>query len=202
MLLSGCAGSLLETELPPSAQYVLAAAPAATGATPATQADLSIGRPDVAPGLDTPRIAVLKGQQLDYYRAATWGESAGEVVQALLVGTFEEQRLFRSVTSEQTRVAGNYLLDVEVRDFQAEYGASEAPTVHVRLIGRLIRVSDRKLVETLAAEARNAAPDNRMAVVAASFQAAGQQVAVELAQKVASAISRDPVPAASARPDP
>jgi cholesterol transport system auxiliary component len=202
LLLAGCAGSLLETELPVSTQYVLAAAPAAASGTAATQADLSIGHPDVAPGLATSRIAVLKGQQLDYYRGATWGESVAEVVQALLVGTFEEQRLFRSVTPEQARVAGNYMLDVEVRNFQAEYGAGGAPTVHVRIIGRLVRVSDRKLVETVTAEARNTAADNRMAVVAASFQAAAQQVAVELAQKVATAIAREPVSAPRAQPDP
>jgi len=201
LLLAGC-GSLLETDLPVSTQYVLASAPAAASGAPATQADLSIGHPDVAPGLDTSRIAVLRGQQLDYYRGAMWGGSSGEVVQALLVGTFGEQRLFRSVTSEQAAVAGNYMLDVEVRDFQAEYGTAAAPTVHVRVIGRLIRVTDRKLVETVTAEARNVAADNRMAIVAASFQAAAQQVAVELAQKVATAIAREPVSAPTARPDP
>src|SRR5512145_1796761 len=74
LLLAGC-GSLLETDLPVSTQYVLAPAPAAASGAPATQADLSIGHPDVAPGLDTSRIAVLRGQQLDYYRGATWGGS-------------------------------------------------------------------------------------------------------------------------------
>ena len=47
--------------------------------------DLSIGRPDFAPGLDTDRIAVLKGRQLDYYRGARWGGRTVEVVQTLLV---------------------------------------------------------------------------------------------------------------------
>ena len=190
-MLAGCAGSLLDTDLPPNTQYVLSPAPAGAAGAATTQADLSIGRPDVPPGLDTTRIAVLKGQQLDYYRGATWGGTAAEVLQALLVGTFEDQKLFRSVTSEETRVSGNYFLDVEVRDFQAEYATSDAPSVHVRLVGRLIRVSDRKLVETITAEARSAAGDNRMSVVAAAFQTAGQQVALDLAQKVAAAIARD-----------
>jgi cholesterol transport system auxiliary component len=196
-LASGC-GSLLKTDLPPNTQYVLAPGPAAASGAPATQADLAIGRPTVAPGLDTARVAVLKGQQLDYYRAATWGGSTANVIQAMLVGSFEEQRLFRSVTTEEARVSGNYMLDVEVRDFQAEYGAGAAPTVRVRIVGRLIRVSDRKLVDTLTVEARNAAADNRMGIVAASFQSAAQQVAVDLAQKVAASIARDLAAAPSA----
>jgi cholesterol transport system auxiliary component len=203
LLVAGCSGSLLDSDMPVSTSYVLAPAPApATTAGVATQADVSIGRPVVAPGLDTSRIAVLKGQQLDYYRGALWGGSASEVLQSLLVSTFEDQRLFRSVTPEQTSVSGSYLLDVEVRDFQAEYGTAAAPTVHVRMVGRLIRIVDRKLVDTVTAEARSVAGDNRMAIVAASFQSAGQQVAIELAQKVSAAVARDAQPAPAARPDP
>src|SRR5262245_24954148 len=82
LLLAGCTGSLLDSELPPATSYVLAAAPAAAGGT-ATQSDLSIARPDVAPGLDTPRVAVLRGQQLDYYRGAVWGGSTSSIVQSL-----------------------------------------------------------------------------------------------------------------------
>lgn len=192
LALAGCTSSLLETDLPPSKSYVLAPAPAAMSNITAAQVDLSIGRPDLAPGLDTDRIAVLKGQQLDYYRAARWGGRTIEVVQALLVDSIEDQKLFRSVTAEQARVAGDYVLDVEVRDFQAEYASeNEAPTVNVRMIGRLIRIVDRKLVGTVSAQTKNKAADNRMTAVAAAFEKAAQQVAVELAQKTAAAVAGD-----------
>ena len=92
---------------------------------------------------------MLEGRQLDYYRGARWGGSTIEVVQTLLVDSLEDQRLFRSVTAEQARVAGDYVLDVEVRDFQAEYANGGAPTAHVTMIGRLIRVVDRELVATV-----------------------------------------------------
>lgn len=191
LALAGC-GSLLDTELPPSVNYVLAPAPPAQSTAPVTQADVSIGRPDLSPGLDTQRIAVLKGRQLDYYRAAHWGGTAVEVVQTLLVNSLEDQRLFRSVTTEQARVAGDYVLDVEVRDFQAEYASdNEAPTVHVNMMGRLIRVVDRELVASVTAEAKSRATDNRMGAVVAAFEAAAQKVAVELAQKTATAVAGD-----------
>jgi cholesterol transport system auxiliary component len=154
--------------------------------------DLSIGRPDLAPGLDSERIAVLKGRQLDYYRGAQWGGRMTEMVQTLLVDSFEDQQLFRSVTTEQSRVAGAYVLDVSVRDFQAEYvGGNEAPTAHVTILGRLIRVADRQLVETFAATAQSKASDNRLSDVAAAFETASHKVVLELAQKTAAAVATD-----------
>lgn len=191
LAVAGCT-SLLDSDLPASVSYVLAPAPPAQTTVPATQADVSIGRPDLSPGLDTERIAVLKGRQLDYYRAARWGGSTTEVVQTMLVNSLEDQRLFRSVTAEQARVAGDYVLDVEVRDFQAEYVSdTEAPNVHVTMMGRLIRVVDRELVVSIAAEANSKATDNRMSAVAAAFESAAQKVAVELAQKTAAAVAGD-----------
>src|ERR1044072_1528061 len=124
----GC-GSQLETKLPQSTSYVLAPAPASSTGVTRSEADLSIGRPDLAPGLDSERIAVLKGRQLDYYRGAQWGGRTTEVVQTLMVESFEDQQLFRSVTAEQSRVSSDYVLDVSVRDFQAEHASdSEVPT--------------------------------------------------------------------------
>ena len=190
----GC-GSLLDSDLPVSTNYVLASAPAASSGVTRSDADLSIGRPDLAPGLDTERIAVLKGRQLDYYRGAQWGGRTTEIVQTLMVESFEDQQLFRSVTAEQSRVSSDYVLDVSVRDFQAEYASDNAaPTVHVTIIGRLIRVSDRQLVQTFAATAENKASDNRMAEVAAAFETAAQKVVLELAQKTATAIASDTQP--------
>ena len=195
VLACGGCGSLLKTELPPSTSYVLASAPAGSSGVTRSDADLSIGRPDLAPGLDTERIAVLKGRQLDYYRGAQWGGRATEIVQTLMVESFEDQQLFRSVTTEQSRVSSDYVLDVSVRDFQAEYVSdNDAPTAHVTIVGRLIRVKDRQLVETFAATAQSKASDNRLSEVAAAFETAAQKVVLELAQKTSTAISADAQP--------
>jgi cholesterol transport system auxiliary component len=186
---------LLETDLPASTSYVLASAPAASTGVTRSDADLSIGRPDLAPGLDTERIAVLRGRQLDYYRGAQWGGRATEILQTLMVDSFEDQQLFRSVTTEQSRVSSDYVLDVSVRDFQAEYASdNDAPTAHVTIFGRLIRVSDRQLVQTFASTAESKAADNRMGAVAAAFETAAQKVVLELAQKTSTAIAADAQP--------
>lgn len=192
LLCSACTGSLFDSDQPVPLGYVIAPAPAGSlsGAT-ATQADLSIGRPDFAPGLDTDRIAVLKGRQLDYYRGARWGGRTVEVVQTMLVSSLNDQKLFRSVTAEQARVAGDYMLDIEVRHFEADYGAGAVPQAHVMFIGRLIRIVDRELVETVSSEARVPAAAERMTSVAEAFESAAQKVALDLARQTAVAIAAD-----------
>lgn len=199
--LTGCStASLFDSETPTPTSYVLAPVPPATDATPssASNVDVAIARPDVGPGLDTRRIAVLRGRQLDYYRGTEWGGSVPEIVQTLLVTSLDDQKLFRSVTSEQTRVSSEYLLDVEVRDFQAEYDSENGiPQVRVTMVARLIRIADRELIGSLAATAVLPAKDNRMSEVAAAFETASRQVALEIAGKSATAINADQAMATS-----
>src|SRR5688500_4385542 len=67
--LSACStGSLFDSDTPVPTNYVLSPAPAASETTSAAPADISVSRPDLAPGLDSDRIAVLRGRLLDYYR--------------------------------------------------------------------------------------------------------------------------------------
>lgn len=192
LLCSACSGSLFDSDLPVPVGYVIAPAPAGSlSGAPTTAADLSIGRPDFAPGLDNDRIAVLKGRQLDYYRGARWGGRTVEVVQTLLVSSLNDQKLFRSVTAEQSRVAGDYMLDIEVRHFEADYLNGVVPEAHVMFIGRLIRIVDRKLVETVSSGTRVAATAETMTAVAQAFEGAAQKVALELAKQTAAAIAAD-----------
>ncbi|MBL8271459.1 ABC-type transport auxiliary lipoprotein family protein [Steroidobacter sp.] len=185
-------GSLFDSDTPVPTGYVIASAPAGSlSGVQATQVDISIARPDFAPGLDTDRIAVLKGRQLDYYRGARWGGRTVEVVQSMLVSTLQDQKLFRSVTAEQARVASDYMLDIEVRHFESDYARGAIPEAHVAIIGRLIRIVDRKLVATVTSDARVAATEERMSTVVAAFESASQKVALDLAQQTATAVATD-----------
>jgi len=190
---AGCStGSLFDSDTPVPSAYVIAPAPAGslTGA-PTTAVNISVGRPDFAPGLDTDRIAVLKGRELDYFRGVRWGGRTVEVVQSMLVGTMNDQQLFRSVTAEQARVANDYTLDVEVRNFEAEYAQGAIPEVHVSIIGRLIRIADRKLVATVSSDVRERATEDRMSAVAAAFESAAQRASLDLAEQIATVVADD-----------
>jgi ABC-type uncharacterized transport system auxiliary subunit len=99
--------------------------------------------------------------------------------------------VFRSVTAEQARVSNDYIVDVEVRHFEADAGGSKIPQVHVMIICRLIRVVDRKLVTTVSSEARVPATEESMTAVAAAFESASQKVALDLAKQTAVAVADD-----------
>ena len=193
MTLAACSGSLFESKLPASTRYVIAPPPAVAApvSSAAAEVDLAIGRPDVAPGLDTEQIAVIRGHELDCYRGALWSGTVTETVQAYMVSAFGDQNRFHSVAAEQARISGHYVVDIEVRDFQAEYGAAAVPTVRVTLIARVIRVRDRKLIDTIPVTGTRPATQNRMNAVASAFEGAMQQLSVDLVQRTADVIARD-----------
>jgi cholesterol transport system auxiliary component len=191
LLVAGCSGSLFESKLPIVTVYVLSPSPSASAGptNAAVNADIAVGHPIVAPGLDTDRIAVLKGHVLDYYAGASWGATASVVMQSFLIGSIQNQQLFRGVATEDARVASDYLLDIELTHFQAEYPNGEVPSVHVGLVGRVVRVKDRRLVATIPVEATEPAAQNQLSAVVAAFEKASREVAVTLAQKTSAELS-------------
>jgi len=189
--LFGCTGSILQSKVPTPSFYVLGAAPSDGTAAAALPVDLAIANPTAAPGLDSDRIAVLhEARRLDYYQDAQWGATLPHVVQSLLVGSLQNQKSFRSVTTEQARVSASFLLDLEVRDFQAEYAnESSAPTVRVTLIASLIRIKDRKLVGTFPVTFTATATENRLGAVVAAFESAARQAVSTVGKQTASAVA-------------
>jgi cholesterol transport system auxiliary component len=192
---SACTGSLLKTNLPVATTYVLAAAPATTPGEAVLTADLAVSQATATPGLDTDRIAVLhEARRLDYYLDTQWGAALPQVVQAMVVGSLQNQKWFRSVTSEQARVNTNYWLELEVRDFQAEYASDDAaPIVRVTLVGSLIRIKDRKLLAVEPATITVTATENKLSAVVAAFESAAQQAALSLGRQTVSTINSNKV---------
>lgn len=190
---SACTGSLLESDLPLPQIYVLApiASPATRSSTPV--GDVVIAEPSAAPGLATDRIAVLYAdRRLDYYAAARWGGNATQVVQSLLVASLQNLGGFNSVSATPAGVAGSHVIDMELRDFQAEYGGGGAlPAVRVTLVAHVLRVRDRHLLDTVMATAVVPATENRLAAVVGAFEAAARQVATQLGAESAAAIAAD-----------
>jgi cholesterol transport system auxiliary component len=186
--LSGCTGSLFESRAPVQQVFVLATASPAPQGEPLS-ADVAVSQPSAAPGLDTERIAVLRGQNLlDYYAGAMWGDTAPHIIQYFLVSSLQRTNKFHSITSEQGRASSDYVLDIDLQDFQAEYGASPQPTAHVSLAVSLSRIKDRKLIGNWRISAAIPASDNRLGAVIEAFQAASQQVVAQVGTNVADAI--------------
>lgn len=190
--LSGCFGKLLESKVEEPQVYVLSPLNPAT-ASVAYGTQLAVSWPSAAPGLDTPRIAVLRdGNRLDYFYGARWGGSAPQVVQSFVVAFLQAQEGFKNVVAESARVDADYLLELELRDFQAEYGRGAAPEVNVNLVGTLIEIKSRRSLALLRAEARVKAEENRLGSVVPAFQSALQQASAALSEQLAAKLKELP----------
>jgi cholesterol transport system auxiliary component len=190
-LLTGCVGDILQSKVQEPQTYVLHTGDAGS-AQIAYPLQLSIALPSAAPGLDTTRIAVLRNNnQLDYYFGARWGSTAPQVVQSFLVSLLYNQQGYKGVAAEGARIDADYLLELELRDFQAEYTSENSnPVVRVQLIGALINIKSRKAVATVKGAASVTAHDNKLSAVVAAFQSATQQAGVALSEQLTASLAK------------
>jgi ABC-type uncharacterized transport system auxiliary subunit len=191
LLAAGCASGAFESDQPYQQLYVLAGSPAQ--ATPPTlPVDLSVAQPQVRPGLDTDRIAVLyPDRRLDYFAASRWGGPTDAVVQSLLVESLRNSAGLRSVQGDVSTFVPEYILQTEITDFQAEYtGEGAIPEVHVQFIVTVGRLMDGRPLASFVAEARVPAESNNLRAVVAAFEKASQQAASTVVEQTRSAVSQ------------
>ncbi|MCC7462352.1 MAG: membrane integrity-associated transporter subunit PqiC [Gammaproteobacteria bacterium] len=194
----GACGGLLQSDAPVLQRWVLAVPPAAAGEpaaaiaplTPpgAALATLRVLRPLAAPALDTDRIALRRADRtLDYYAANRWSGPAPEVLQGLVLDALRSAGAYGAVQPESAPFAYDETLQVELRDFQAEYAASAVPTIRVTLVCTLGRRSDNRVLTTFALSGSAAAGDNRMSAIVAAFDAALAASLAGLPERIAAA---------------
>jgi cholesterol transport system auxiliary component len=188
---AACAGSLFKSKEAPPTIYVLSAEPSSAGPPGTSGADipvdLAVLKPRVRTGLETDRIAVLyPDRRLDYFADARWSGTLGEVLQELAVQEFHSHARLHTVSGDASVFASAYWLEIEVTDFQAEYGpGATAPTVRVHFLARIGSSGDRRIVGQFEASAQQAATENRLtAIVDAYARAADSAMTDIVAQAV------------------
>lgn len=190
-LLAGCT-TILASDSAPEVVYHLRAIDAPP-LTPIPGA-LVVMRPLARPGLDTDRIVVmLPDRRLDTFRGSRWSAAVPDLVQSLLLDSLRARGGWRTVLPDRGEFRGRYMLQTEVRDFQAEYGAAGgAPLVRVTLRGELGHAPQRQPVASAVGSGEVRAASDRMRDVVAAFEAAQMQAAVALADAIhAGALAAD-----------
>jgi cholesterol transport system auxiliary component len=179
-LLAGC-GSLLGSEAAPDVVYQLRASEAPP-LSPTIGSELVVLRPLARPGLDTDRIVVaLPDRKLDAYRGSRWSAPAPDLVQSLLLDGLRARGAWRTVLPDRGEFRGRWVLQTEIREFQAEYAApGSAPVVRVTLRGELGRAPAREPVASAVGAGEARAASDRMRDVVAAFEAAFAQAATGL----------------------
>ena len=174
LALAGC-GGLLGANGPPPQLYTLTAVPAADFPPnlPRSKIQLLVEVPVAPGGLDTERIALMRSPTtLDYFANAAWTDRAPIMVQGLLVESFENTGKIGAIGREGVALRADYVLKPELRDFTAVYTGNDAPIVRVRMGLKLVRMSDRQIVDQRSVEAEERAQQNSIGSVVEAFNAA------------------------------
>jgi cholesterol transport system auxiliary component len=149
-----------------------------TPGLPQVRAQLVVDVPLAPQSLDTDRIALTTGEtRLDYYANALWTDRAPVLLQGLLVEAFENSGQIRSVGRDVGALTPDYILEMELRDFESHYShaGAGAPTVVMRAVAKLVTMPDRHLVgELLVSESAVAQGDSLDSVVEAFDAAVGR----------------------------
>jgi len=124
-----------------------------TGRTsaPPVQWNLEVPVPTAAQGINTQRIALRRSLvSFEYYAGVNWIDVAPEMVQTVLIQSFENSGAIAGATRDATRVRPDYVLATELRDFQADYDSGNSPPLaNVRILCRLLRLlPDRTIIAT------------------------------------------------------
>lgn len=172
--LAGCGGIIGPTNPPPQI-YLLQPSLGPVDA-PTVPWQLAVGEPTAVDSLDRQRIAIYRGDTMDYYADAEWTDQAPALIQTLMVQAFEKSGHISGVARDSDGLHADYLLQLEMRDFEARYDTPDgAPTVVVTIVARMLKASGREVIGTLNASHQARASENKIAAAVAAFgQATGQ----------------------------
>lgn len=170
--LAACSGIIGPPE--PAPLYMLRAGPVPASGGPRVSWQLSIVLPEAPQSLDTDRIVLLhENNQMDYYANSSWQDRLPFLIQASLIEAFEASGRIGGVGRDTEGLKSDYLLQSDIRDFQAIYDAPEAPPrAVVRISAKLIGARSRSIAQSIEAHAEAAAAQNTVPSVVAAFNQA------------------------------
>ena len=176
--LAGMAGltacSQLPIGKPPPQLYTLTPKSKYPSDLPQAPWQLAIERPTAPAGLSSARIAVARQPlTLDYYSGVAWVDDAPNMVQRLLVESFENSQKIIGVGRDGVSFRSDFTLKVELREFQAEYfDEAPIPTVNVRINVKIVQMPQRTIVASQGFDTHLRSPSNRMVDIVETFDEA------------------------------
>lgn len=174
LLLSSCTGNLLPgANNDPPKLYVLTPKSTFPADLPHVEWQLTVGLPSADAALNTARIALRRNPvSLEYYARANWVDTAPQMIQTLLVESFENSDRIVSVGRQSVTLRSDYSILTDLREFQAEYLEGGNPKVRVRINAKLVRMPQRDIVATESFEYVEQAKDGELEEVVLAFDTA------------------------------
>lgn len=179
-VLPGCGGFLPKLEEPPNLYRLTPKSSFGDDLHPVTW-QLAVEQPYAPAAIDTARIALMSSPiQVEYYARSNWTDRAPDMVQGLIIESFENSGLIPSVGRQSSGVRSNFVLLPELREFQAEYMTGALPVTHVRINAKLIRQPDRVIVANASFAAKTEAKADTIFEVVMAFDETLGKVMKEL----------------------
>jgi len=173
ILVAGCSGLLPGSDRKPPQLYELTPKSTFAKDLPRIRAQLLVETPTASAGLRSSRIAIkLQPTTLDYFADSEWTDVATNLVQTLLIESFDNSGKIVGIAREGTGLRTDYLLKSDLREFQAELFKGRPASVHVRIRVRLVRWDNRDIVASEKFEASVALKDRNISSIVEGFDIA------------------------------
>lgn len=137
---------------------------------------LGIDVPQALKGLDTERIALRSSPfELQYYADADWIDLAPEMVQMVLIRSFQNRTRLTVGTRAPGSAPPDFLLGSFLQDFQAQAGGAQ-----ITLVATLSSAARRKVARTRTFQAESHAADDHIDSIVAAFDEAMGHITTDL----------------------
>jgi len=145
LLLGGC--QLINAAEEPTDLYTITPKSTFEPDMPAVFWQLAVEEPNASAYLNTSRIAIAQSAtSSDYYAKTGWTDRAPLMVQTRIVDSFENSHKIIAVARESIGLRANYVLQSDLRNFEAMYIYGKPPIAHVRIVAKLVRMPDRQII--------------------------------------------------------
>jgi cholesterol transport system auxiliary component len=175
LLLAGC--SVLKG--PPIPQLYVLRPQLPSSAGPQVSWRLSIAAPDAVASLDTPRIALTRSPTtMDYFANAAWTDRVPLLLQRQLIQAFDASGRIVSVDRDTSGLEADFVLQTEIREFQARYDAPNGPPqIVIGIQAKLARMPQRQIETSINVTQQVPATANNLdSIVSAFNQAVGAAI--------------------------
>jgi cholesterol transport system auxiliary component len=175
-LLAGC--SELGGQRPPQL-YMLPVGPGDADGLPAVSWQLVVSEPVAPESLDTARIALSRSPtRLDYFAQSAWSDRAPAMIQGLIIESFENSGKIVAVGRFASDLRPDYVLQTELRDFEARYDgpSAQVPKVYVRIEAKLVKMPGRDIIGNMIFTQETTPASNDLDSIVAGFDEALSKV--------------------------
>lgn len=167
---AGC-GNLIGPPSSPLRLYVLRPGGGASTHGPSVTWSLSVETTTTSDHIDSARIALVQADNsADYYADSAWTDRVPKLVRDCIVEAFENSNRILAVSAVGDGFYSDYVLQAELRDFEARYRQSDGiPIVRVRIKAKIAPTKGREIVGSLNSVHEVAASENSVPAVVRAF---------------------------------